>query len=109
MHATVLDQEKPNYVVFNGDMMTGENVFANNATGYLDQCFQPTVERGIPFSSTHGNHDNANNINHQEEIEYEQAHYSSLSYTRSDVGPKPYGSGNYCQSFYAPLSSRQTV
>jgi hypothetical protein len=30
-------------------------VFANNATGYLDQVFKPTVDRGIPFSSTHGN------------------------------------------------------
>jgi hypothetical protein len=90
-------------------------VFADNATGYLDQVFAPTVQRGIHFSSTHGNHDNAvrapanphtrnamyltcvqNNINHLEEIEYEQKHYSNLSYTRSDVGPKPYGPGNYC-------------
>ncbi|GFZ45087.1 hypothetical protein JCM24511_02813 [Saitozyma sp. JCM 24511] len=101
VHATVLDQEKPNYVVFNGDLMTGENVFADNATGYLDQVFKPTVDRGIPFSSTHGNHDNANNINHNEEIEYEQAHYGSLSYTRSDVGPKPYGNGNYWVPVYA--------
>jgi hypothetical protein len=37
-----------------------------------------------------------NNINHLKEIEYEQKHYSNLSYTRSDVGPKPYGPGNYC-------------
>ena len=37
------------------DNLTGENVFADNATGYQDMCYQPTVERGIPFSSTHGN------------------------------------------------------
>lgn len=24
---------------------------------------------------------------------YEMAHYGNLSYTRSDAGPKPYGSG----------------
>ena len=35
--------------------MTGENVFADNATGYQDQCYAPTVARGLPFSSTHGN------------------------------------------------------
>ncbi|KAJ7469854.1 Metallo-dependent phosphatase-like protein [Mycena galericulata] len=104
VHATVLDNEKPNYVVFNGDMMTGENVFKDNATNYLDIVYAPTVARNIPFSSTHGNHDNANNINHQEEIEYEQAHYSALSYTRSDVGPKPYGSGNYWVPVYAKSS-----
>ncbi|KZO91967.1 Metallo-dependent phosphatase [Calocera viscosa TUFC12733] len=101
VHATVLDQEKPDYVVFNGDMMTGENVFADNATGYLDQYFAPTVQRGIPFSCTHGNHDNADNINHQEEIEYEQKHYSDLSYTRMDVGPQPWGVGNYWVPVYA--------
>ncbi|KAF7305655.1 Metallo-dependent phosphatase [Mycena chlorophos] len=78
-----------------------ENVFAFNATGYLDQCFAPTVARKIPFSCTHGNHDNANNINHWEEIQYEQKHYADLSYTRSDVGPKPYGPGNYWVPVYA--------
>ncbi|KAJ7235623.1 hypothetical protein B0H12DRAFT_1141361 [Mycena haematopus] len=75
----VLENEKPNYV-FNGDLVTGENVYAFNATKYLDQVFAPTVAWKIPFSSTHGNLA----INHQTEIEYEQAHYSTLSYTRSD-------------------------
>ncbi|KAJ7025799.1 hypothetical protein C8F04DRAFT_1268785 [Mycena alexandri] len=93
VHGTVLDNEKPNYVVFNGDMMTGENVFKDNATHYLDLVYAPT-------------HDNANNINHQEEIEYEQTHYAELSYTRSDVGPKPYGSGNYCKR--VPVYAKST-
>ncbi|KAJ6623711.1 Metallo-dependent phosphatase-like protein [Mycena sp. CBHHK59/15] len=106
VHATVLDNEKPNYVVFNGDMMTGENVFKQNATNYLDLVYAPTVARNIPFSSTHGNHDNANNIDHQEEIEYEQSKYAALSYTRSDVGPKPYGSGNYCR--WVPIYAKST-
>ncbi|KAJ6541191.1 Metallo-dependent phosphatase-like protein [Mycena vulgaris] len=100
-HANILDNERPNYVVFNGDLITGENVFPFNATKYLDQVFAPTVARKIPFSSTHGNHDNSLAINHQEEIEYEQAHYAALSHTRSDVGPKPYGSGNYWVPVYA--------
>jgi hypothetical protein len=61
------------YRVFNGDLITGvsltlleltaayvvilagENVYAFNATKYLDQVFAPTVARKIPFSSTHGN------------------------------------------------------
>ncbi|KAJ7280918.1 Metallo-dependent phosphatase-like protein [Mycena rebaudengoi] len=100
-HAAILDHEKPNYVVFNGDLITGENVFAFNATKYLDQVFAPTARRKIPFSSTHGNHDNSLAINHLEEIKYEQRHYSALSHTRSDVGPKPYGCGNYWVPVYA--------
>ncbi|KAJ7196231.1 Metallo-dependent phosphatase-like protein [Mycena pura] len=105
-HAAILEHEKPNYVVFNGDLITGENVFAFNATKYLDQVFAPTVARKIPFSSTHGNHDNTLAINHQIEIEYEQAHYAALSYTRADVGPKPYGCGNYWVPVYASKSAR---
>ncbi|KAJ7635246.1 Metallo-dependent phosphatase-like protein [Roridomyces roridus] len=101
VHSIVLDNEKPNYVVFNGDLITGENVFADNATKYLDQMYAPTVARNVPFSSTHGNHDNTLAINHQEEIDYEQAHYSALSHTRSDVGVKPWGSGNYWVPVYA--------
>ncbi|KAJ7156198.1 Metallo-dependent phosphatase [Mycena filopes] len=101
VHANVLDNERPDYVVFNGDLITGENVFAANATKYLDQLFAPTALRKIPFSSTHGNHDNSLVINHLEEIEYEQKHYSALSYTRADVGPKPYGCGNYWVPVYA--------
>jgi hypothetical protein len=36
-----------------------------------------------------------NNINHQQAIEFEQKNYK-LSYTRGDVGPKPWGNANYC-------------
>ncbi|KAJ7207475.1 hypothetical protein GGX14DRAFT_396302 [Mycena pura] len=67
-HAAILEHEKPNYVVLNGDLITGENVFAFIATKYLDWVFAPTVARKIPFSSTHGNHPQLA-INHQVEIE----------------------------------------
>jgi len=59
VHSTVLDVEHPSFVVFNGDIVTGENLFAENATAYLDLAFQPTVSRNIRFATTHGNHDNA--------------------------------------------------
>ncbi|KAJ7866238.1 hypothetical protein B0H14DRAFT_3594612 [Mycena olivaceomarginata] len=78
VHGTVLDNDHLSYDVFNGDMI-GENVFKANATNYLGMVYAPTVARSIPFSSTHGNHDNANDINHREEIEYEQAHYAHLT------------------------------
>ncbi|KAH7107899.1 Metallo-dependent phosphatase-like protein [Auriculariales sp. MPI-PUGE-AT-0066] len=97
VHATVMDNEHPAYVVLNGDIVTGENLFADNATAYLDLAFAPNVERGVHFSTTHGNHDNANNINHQQIIEYETSKYGTLSYTRTDIGPQPWGVGNYCK------------
>ncbi|KAJ7828777.1 hypothetical protein B0H14DRAFT_2811475 [Mycena olivaceomarginata] len=70
VHRTMLDNENPSC-----------NAFKANTTNYLDMVYAPTVARNIPFSSTHGN----NNINHQEEIEYEEAHYTHLSCARSDV------------------------
>ncbi|CAK5284827.1 unnamed protein product [Mycena citricolor] len=105
VHSVVLDNERPDFVVFNGDLLTGENLFKENATKYLDQVWAPTVERNIPFASTHGNHDNSFNITHEEEINYEIAqHGKTLSYTRSDVGPRPYGLGNYWVPVYTKAS-----
>ncbi|KAK7045261.1 Metallo-dependent phosphatase-like protein [Favolaschia claudopus] len=108
VHATVLDNEKPNYVVFNGDMMTGENVFKHNATKYLDMVYAPTVARNIPFSSAHGNHDNAVRPEQHQPSGGNRIRINPLphlSYTRSDVGPKPYGSGNYWVPVYATPTS----
>lgn len=45
-------------VVFSGDQLTGNNVYAN-ATTYLSLVVNETVEAGIPFASIFGNHDDA--------------------------------------------------
>lgn len=37
VQATILDYEKPDFVVYNGDLVTGENLLKKNATKYLDQ------------------------------------------------------------------------
>ncbi|CAK5270433.1 unnamed protein product [Mycena citricolor] len=100
-HSVVLDNERPDFV----DLLTGENLSKENATKYLDQVWAPTVERSIPFASIHGNHDHSVNIAHEEEINYEIAqHGKTLSYTRSDVGPRPYGLANYWVPVYAKAS-----
>ncbi|KAJ0159491.1 putative inactive purple acid phosphatase 16 [Colletotrichum tanaceti] len=58
----VLDDEKPDLVVLNGDLITGENAYLENATFVLDQLVKPMVERGLPWASTYGNHDYQLNI-----------------------------------------------
>ncbi|KAJ8073392.1 hypothetical protein PM082_011667 [Marasmius tenuissimus] len=102
---TVLPDEKPDYVVLNGDLITGENTFRENSTTLIDEIVGPLVEARIPFSSTHGNHDNNPNITHLEEIEREQE-ITPLSYTRA--GPPGIGGeggpGNYWVPVYAKLS-----
>ncbi|KAF9256381.1 Metallo-dependent phosphatase [Marasmius fiardii PR-910] len=102
---TVLPDEKPDYVVLNGDLITGENTFRENSTTLIDEIVAPLNAVKVPFSSTHGNHDNNPNITHLEEIEREQK-VAPLSYTR--VGPPGVGGnggpGNYWVPIYAKHS-----
>ena len=61
----VLSQEKPNLVVLNGDLITGENTFAFNSTGYVDQIVAPLVAGGYYWASTYGNHDSKYNLSRE--------------------------------------------
>jgi len=79
---TVLGDEKPDYVVINGDLVTGEDTFRENSTSLIDEIMGPLNEARVPFSSTQGNHDNQANITHIEEIMREQK-VAPLSYTRT--------------------------
>lgn len=51
---TVLEVESPELVVLNGDLITGENTFKENATDYVDKIVGPLVEAGLPWASTYG-------------------------------------------------------
>lgn len=50
----VLEVESPQLVVLNGDLVTGENTFKQNATDYVDIIVEPLVEAGLPWASTYG-------------------------------------------------------
>ncbi|KAJ7302505.1 Metallo-dependent phosphatase [Mycena albidolilacea] len=98
----ILHDEQPDYVVFNGDLITGDYTFRENSTLLIDQIMAPLIDAKIPFSSTHGNHDNHVNITHFEEISREQQIAPSLSYTRTSppgVGGVG-GPGNYWVPIY---------
>ncbi|KAH7105234.1 Metallo-dependent phosphatase [Auriculariales sp. MPI-PUGE-AT-0066] len=97
----VLKDEKPDYVAISGDLITGENTFAENSTKYIDMIALPLNEARVPFSSIHGNHDNQINITHMAEIERERK-VAPLSYTRAapkGVGGEQ-GPGNYWVPIY---------
>ncbi|KIJ35245.1 hypothetical protein M422DRAFT_262414 [Sphaerobolus stellatus SS14] len=93
-------QEKPDYVVLNGDLITGENTFKENATSLIDEIVAPLNAAKIPFSSTQGNHDNNVNITHLEEIEREQL-VAPLSYTR--VAPPGVGGEGGPGNYWVPI------
>lgn len=58
----VLDKEAPDLVVLNGDLITGENVFLENGTHYVDAIAAPLVARGLAWAATYGNHDYGYNV-----------------------------------------------
>lgn len=57
----VLDTEKPDLVVFTGDV-----IFAKPADKALQRALEPTIKRGIPFAVTWGNHDDEQDMTRQE-------------------------------------------
>ena len=61
----VLSQEHPDFVILNGDLITGENTFAFNSTGYVDQIVAPLVEGDYNWASTYGNHDSKYNLSRE--------------------------------------------
>ncbi|PWA75418.1 purple acid phosphatase 16 [Artemisia annua] len=57
--STILDVEKPDFVVYLGDVITANNLPIHNASFYWDQAISPTRARNIPWASLFGNHDDA--------------------------------------------------
>ncbi|KZT33791.1 Metallo-dependent phosphatase [Sistotremastrum suecicum HHB10207 ss-3] len=97
----MLASEKPDYVVINGDLITGESAFSDNSTKLYDQIMAPLILSNVPFSCTYGNHDNQVNISHIEELQHE-VQVAPQSYTRaspSGVGGKG-GPANYWVPIY---------
>ncbi|KAJ3761146.1 Metallo-dependent phosphatase-like protein [Lentinula raphanica] len=101
----VLPSEKPDFVVLNGDLITGENAFKDNATLLIDRIVAPLNAAQIPFCSTQGNHDNQKNITHLQEILREQQ-VAPLSYTR--VAPPGVGGAEGPGNYWIPVFETST-
>ena len=61
----VLDEEKPDLVVYTGDITTGKP-----ATEGLDKAFEPAISRGIPYAATFGNHDDEQDLTRPQLYDY---------------------------------------
>ena len=75
----ILELEAPHFAVLNGDLITGENVCAHNATKYVDKIVDPLVRRGIPWASTYGNHDTSAKLSREGILREEQKYHLSLT------------------------------
>ena len=61
----VLDEEKPDIVIYTGDITT-----AKPATVGLDKALEPAISRGIPYAITFGNHDDEQDLTRPQLYDY---------------------------------------
>ena len=89
----MLDFDKPDLVVLNGDLITGDNAYLHNATEVVEQMMAPMVARNLPWASTYGNHDHQYNLSGEAILEHENRWPNSL--TRDMVPGHDAGVSNY--------------
>lgn len=86
----VLDIETPDFVVFTGDQIFGED--APDSETALYKALYPVISRKIPYGVTLGNHDDEGSLNRTQIMELS----SNLPYSLAKLGPKSIdGVGNY--------------
>lgn len=89
--ASVLDKEKPDFVVFSGDQLNGQGT-SWDAKSVLAKFGRVMNERQIPWTAIFGNHDDEDGETRREQIRYMQ----NMPYSLVQAGPKDlHGVGNY--------------
>ncbi|KAI1327774.1 Metallo-dependent phosphatase [Xylariaceae sp. FL0255] len=88
----ILDKETPGLVVLNGDLITGDNAFLQNATKVLDEIVGPLLDRDLTWASTYGNHDYQYNLSGHRILEHERKwpNARTNSMVPGDVGVSNY-------------------
>lgn len=103
---TFVKQERPDFVVHLGDLVSGEAANDTEQVRHaVRQILSPMVERGVPFSTVKGNHDNDKYSTHGAITDIEKQFAPRLSYTRkapNGVGGGEVGTDNYWVPIFGP-------
>ena len=97
----VLATEKPDLVVLNGDLITGENTFEFNSTNYVHQIVAPLIKDQYQWASTYGNHDSKFNLSREALFKEEALYANSLT---QHGPPGTDGITNYVLLVYTPAT-----
>ena len=91
-----LSDESPDFVVFGGDQVTGENTFYN-VSGHQDHLLRPVLESKTRFCSVFGNHDESYNVSHISSWLHEKDVAPELSWTQrvAESAADPKGQFHY--------------
>ncbi|OJJ38071.1 hypothetical protein ASPWEDRAFT_35641 [Aspergillus wentii DTO 134E9] len=89
----IVTTEKPQLIVINGDLVSGEATDRSNSTSYVDRVLGPLVDLDIPWASTYGNHDSDRNLCPADVFERDTSYANSL--TQSMVDDSGAGFTNY--------------
>lgn len=95
----VLASEYPDLVVFNGDLITGDNLPKENSTHHIDKIVQPLLDHDLTWASAYGNHDSAYNLDRDALLKREQGWPNSR--TLKMVEDADAGVTNYYLPVYA--------
>ena len=96
----VLEKESPDFVVINGDLVSGECTEASNSSKYVHDVVSPLVDKGILWASTYGNHDSNTNLSPRLDVYDQEKEYPNSLTQRRVLGPKA-GITNYYLPVYA--------
>ncbi len=95
---TVMDAEKPQLVVLNGDLISGDEYQGADILDHIDRIVKPIVARRLPWASTYGNHDSNYNLSRDQMLQREKTYNGS--YTQRMVVGQNAGVTNYYLPVY---------
>ncbi|KAJ6010270.1 hypothetical protein N7499_004327 [Penicillium canescens] len=96
----ILAEEDIDFVVLNGDLVSGERTLKSNSSEYVLSVISPLVNEGYLWASTYGNHDSEINLDPEEDVFKTETRFRS-SLTQSRVSGPRAGITNY----YLPVFS----
>lgn len=104
---TILSIEKPQLVVLNGDLVTGDATSRSNSSAYVDRAVAPLVKNNVSWASTYGNHDSATNLCPDDVFRRERVHQNC--FTQRMVSNPAAGFTNYFLPVFSHNSSTAEV